>query len=746
MAMDARAKIGLIGDDLSPALFRAAKLDPVRLAADRAIPTPFADGRGLTPHLHWRARAYLEQILALRDEVVGFVLSHVDAVVPQLFAALRELPEIGLDGDRLFFCDLPRLDRPASRAYGLARLKELRQWIAECGFACTDEALADAIREQDIRSTLLPSGDPGEAVLLTGSPDCESWIGEALRAGGVTPIPLEARLPPADPALPPLESLLVQALHWPGGSFAGAERKRAWLDAGIDRHRPVAVVHIVAPQDEEAAWCATPFAQLCGERALPFLSIRIPASGSLDEAASHLTRFARTREAGTGESHSPAPRETARPLPPARTPRPRERSRKSLASVADFGAYQKEWFARIRERAAAGEPLALVNANAPQEILRTLDIPFVVNQWWASIVAAKQQSPRYAGLLRARGYPDDVEAYSAQGLAALFDGDEALAPWGGLPRPTMLHAMPESDPTRMLFDLWAEASGASLHLYERSVESRWTLPMEWWHLLPDDWEAALEPARLDLMTEDLRQAIARLEQETGRIFDEGRFVEIMDLVNEQEDYYRRTRDLIATAPRAPVGVVDTMPATMVPQWHRGTSWARDAARAFFEEVSARVESGQACCPKERLRLMWVGRGMWSDMGFYQRWEESHGAVFVWTMYLGLAADGYIRRFDRGQDPLRALAARFVTMGDELRMPSWAGAWHVKEARFHRVDGAIAIDDADPFVLRALEQSGIPVLKLPMGNYQVEESGDTDRLVRDFLDTLPVPGPLPGSGV
>ena len=40
--------------------------------------------------------------------------------------------------------------------------------------------------------------------------------------------------------------------------------------------------------------------------------------------------------------------------------------------------------------------------------------------------------------------------------------------------------------------------------------------------------------------------------------------------------------------------------------------------------------------------MWVGRGLWSDMGFYQQWEESHGAVFVWSMYLALAADGYIR--------------------------------------------------------------------------------------------------------
>jgi len=155
---------------------------------------------------------------------------------------------------------------------------------------------------------------------------------------------------------------------------------------------------------------------------------------------------------------------------------------------------------------------------------------------------------------------------------------------------------------------------------------------------------------------------------------------------------------------------------MVPQWHRGTTWARDAARAFYEEVAARVSNGLAAVPNERVRLMWVGRGLWSDMGFYQKWEESHGAVFVWSMYLALAADGYIRSTEGGRDPMRALAARFLTMGDELRMPTWAGPWHVHEAHSHRVDGAVALRDADPFVVRALREGGIPVLELSLDNF------------------------------
>ncbi|MBK9009698.1 MAG: 2-hydroxyacyl-CoA dehydratase [Novosphingobium sp.] len=365
----------------------------------------------------------------------------------------------------------------------------------------------------------------------------------------------------------------------------------------------------------------------------------------------------------------------------------------------------------------------MANANAPQEILRALDVPFVVNQWWASIVAAKQQSRRYQGLLRAHGYPADVEAYSAQGLAAAFDNDAENAPWEGLPRPNFVHAVVSSDPTLKLFEEWAGQTGADCYIYERTIDPRPDLYSDWWVQLPGNWEQAVEAERVDLMVDEMREVIARIEAKTGRTFSPQRFAEVMDLVNEQETYYRLTRDLVARTIPAPIGVVDSMPATMVPQWHRGTEWARDAARDFYEEVKARVDAGLPACPNERIRLMWVGRGLWSEMGFYQKWEESHGAVFVWSMYLALAADGYIRDLSQGGDPLRALASRVVCMGDELRMPTWAGPWHVHEAQTHAVDAAVALQDADPFVVRALRAAGVPVLELTADNFNREGEDD-----------------------
>jgi hypothetical protein len=479
--------------------------------------------------------------------------------------------------------------------------------------------------------------------------------------------------------------------------------------------------------DEAAPWDVAAI-----RRGLPagvrFEALRCPSLP--DAATSESLRAAIEGSVAAATGPTPAKASGQRPAPP-----PPARSRKSLTSTADANAYQREWFAGVREAVAGGAPFAVVNANAPQEILRALDIPFVVNQWWASIVAAKQQSRRYQGLLRTHDYPGDVEAYSAQGLAAAFEDDTGNAPWGGLPKPDFVHAVASSDPTAKLFEEWARQTGADLFVYERTIDPRPDLFSDWWQQLPARWDSVLEDERVDLMLDEIRAVIAQIEARTGRTFDAERFAAVMDLVNEQEDYYRRTRNLIARSVPAPIGVVDQMPAPMVPQWHRGTVWARDAAKALYEEVKARAEAGQGVCAEERVRLMWVGRGLWSEMAFYQKWEDSHGAVFVWSMYLALAADGYIRDLSGGRDPLRALASRVICMGDELRMPTWAGPWHVHEAQTHQVDGAVALADADPFVVRALRAAGIPVLELATDNFnrESEDGAAIDAAITSFIE-------------
>lgn len=729
-----------LGWDIPRELIDAYGIAPVRLVPgdhDRSVIEQLV-GRGEMPE---RSIALLAAIAAIPDSD-ALLISHADADQPQIFATLREIGRTGvLPLPPIAFLDLLTIDREPTRRYNEVRLAQVQAWLRARGNAPDFEtAIANGSKIRALLTglnALRPrlSGSEAHALfaaaailspqeLLTILPDLHREI--AGRPAPASPTVLLSGVEIENLAvieqieathgvvigedhgwgesrLAPLEKFSRWTLSPTAGPFASRKERAQRLATRISTLGPDVVVHYQGDMADSAAWEA----------------------GAIRDAVPTGIRFA------------VYPERKAKPTEPAGGTRPAApaRSRKSLDVIARFGAYQRDWFASIRAQAAAGETFAAVNANAPQEMLRALGIPFVVNQWWASIVAAKQQSRRYAGLLEAAGLPSEAEAYSAQGVAAALDHDADQAPWGGLPKPDVLGVVTHTDAGSKLFEAWSNLTGARLQCFQRSVDCRWDLPIDWWDGLAEDWDHFIEPERLDLFENELRLAIAELETISARTFDPARLEAVMTLVNEQEDYYRETRDLVARSVPAPISVVDQMPATMVPQWHRGTDWGRDAARDFYDEVANRVADGEAACPNERTRLMFVGRGVWGDMGFYQRWEESHGAVFVCSMYLSLAADGYIRRHDRGRDPLRALAARFVTMGDELRMPTWAGAWHVKEALLHQVDGVVALSDADPFVLRALREAGIAVLELDMDNFVRDPAAeaDLDRRVAAFLE-------------
>jgi benzoyl-CoA reductase/2-hydroxyglutaryl-CoA dehydratase subunit BcrC/BadD/HgdB len=778
--------LALVGVDVPAELIRAAGLLPYRLSAD-AEPAVGGDFPGQSP----RSKALLTRLSNDEALFAGVAIAHGCVEDAQLFAVLRELARLGRGAGRaVAYVDALHGAGAETARYNRARLDQFKAWLeALTGQSITRQALVaeisaanaqrsrlrqvlalraevqprlsgvqalDLLRavsrlpaeaaDQLIAATRLAAAPiAGRRVLVTGGAHETSAVYAAIEAAGCVIVgedhdwgePWAGQ--DVDEATEPLHALVTRWRSPVPSLPTASSAARAEALARQARARGVeAVLHIRFPGDESAPWDVRDSRKALNAIGVPLLTLKLDPRPTEDQVArlgDQLAAFFADPSSAQPVAPAAQPAAVAGALT-ARKPSPESagrRSRKALVSTSDFGTWQRDWFADVQRRAADG-PFAVVNADAPQEILRAMDIPYVVNQWWASIVAAKQRGRDYAGLLKAADYPADVENYSAQGLAAALDADTANAPWGGLPKPDILAVVPGSDAGSKIFEAWSRETGAELFVFERSIDSRWDLPIAWWSDLPERWEQTLETERLDLMTAQLEASIPRLEALTGRKFDPDRFVEVMRLVNEQEDYYRRTRDLIAATRPAPAGIADTMPATMVPQWHRGTVWGRDAAKRFYEEVAQRAADGEAACSDERVRLMWVGRGLWSDMGFYQRWEESHGAVFVWSMYLGLAADGYLRDFEGSADAMRALAARFVTMGDELRMPTWAGAWHVKEAQLHGVHGAVAIDDADPFVLEALERAGVPVLRLAMGNMSIGASS-AETQVTAFIDQL-----------
>lgn len=372
-------------------------------------------------------------------------------------------------------------------------------------------------------------------------------------------------------------------------------------------------------------------------------------------------------------------------------------------------AHQRDWAQGLRGRLAAGEAYAFANADTPLEVFHALGMPVVVNQWWSSVIAAKRLSAQHLQASEAAGFHARLAKYSALPLFAAMDGRPEAQPWGGLPKPGLLVARASADDHPLIFAEWARLSGAPLAIL--SAPGHPAPSPDWWTPLREDWEAEAGSDRLDLMAAEIADLTALAEQVAGRRTPEGALAGLMARIDVQERLFQDAAQIIAEAPRCPLRLSEMIPNVMIPQWHRGSPWALDHARRFRDEVAALVRDGASIVADERVRVMWIGAGLWFDTGFYSAFEDQ-GAVFAWSMYLPFAADGYLRA-DHG-DPVRALAARVIDLNEHLHLPPWAGAWHVKEAQRHRIDLAVIIVPASDrpsgygtrFIARALEAAGV----------------------------------------
>jgi benzoyl-CoA reductase subunit B len=414
---------------------------------------------------------------------------------------------------------------------------------------------------------------------------------------------------------------------------------------------------------------------------------------------------------------------------------------KQLESSRLAAEHQKAWFAALRSSVfEAGAPYAIVQADMPLELFSVMDVPVISNQWWAALISAKQLAGDYLDALTSEGYHDGLCRYCSLSLGCAIAND-GRAPWGGLPRPALLSARLTCDCIQRVFETWAAILGAPFFPLDNPGAS--VLPPRWWELSRHRWHELYEPGRLDFMVKELKRLARDVSRLSGARFDLERLGHLMTSVNRQEEYFDEARELICHAPKTPVRLQEQISNVMTTQWQRGSEWAVSHARAFRDEVQTRVDAGIAAVPNERLRLMWIGAGLWHDTSFYTDFEASHGAVFVWSMYLAFGPDGYIRY--GLEDPVRALASRIVSMNEQLHNPPWANEWMVDQAKRHRIDAALILVPTGTrpsatgsfFIQRALEEADIPTLLV--WTDMVDPRGWQPQQMRErvavFLDTL-----------
>jgi benzoyl-CoA reductase/2-hydroxyglutaryl-CoA dehydratase subunit BcrC/BadD/HgdB len=420
-------------------------------------------------------------------------------------------------------------------------------------------------------------------------------------------------------------------------------------------------------------------------------------------------------------------------------PSANQRSRKTLACTAEASAFQKQFVQELKRRVVEeGEPFAIVQADTPHEIFHAMDIPIITNQWWSAYISAKQLSAQYFDAMVDAGYPANSCKYCSLGFACTLANDPATAPWGGLPPPTVLVARLTCDCIQHVFAQWAKAMGTEFFPMEAPAWEH--KDPKWFDRSFSEWEDVYQPDRIALMVSEMRDLIDLLERRTGRKFDEEKFHYLMERINEQEGYIWEAAQAIGKARRCPVSIAEQMPNTMIPQWHRGSDWAVAHAKKFRDEVMERIDQGLGASSNERLRLMWIGAGVWHDPGFYQALEDTLGAVFVWSMYMPFAGPAYRR--DLKGDPMAALASRVASMNEVLHLPPWMNNWMASEADRCGIDAAVLLLPPDNRLSQSgarltalsLEAAGVPVLMIDADMVDAK-IWDHDRMVGMVADFL-----------
>jgi len=387
-----------------------------------------------------------------------------------------------------------------------------------------------------------------------------------------------------------------------------------------------------------------------------------------------------------------------------------------LEVSAHAKARMKHWFNDFRTRSMeSGEPYVIASAVSPHEIFHTMDVPVVTNTWYSSIISAKRQSPYYFDLMEKLGYHSDLPRYLSLPMMTTLDNDPERAPYGGLPKPALILDRLRGDYAQRITSKWASAFGCEAFFLDATAQTE--LIPNWWELAQRDWETLYESHRLDYQVEQLKALIQVAERVTGRKFNYDDFEGEMHRINRAGENVERARNAIASAEKCPVTMPDQLSNVMAATWNRGSQWSVDHTKSYADEIETRVKDHAAICPGQKTKLLWLNTGLWFNTAFYRAFEESHGAVFVWSMYSNYLSDGYRKYFDK--DPLRALAARSMSMNEQLHLPPWMAGWILKQAEDFGASGAVMLtpvgDRLSSYGTRAcidmLERAGLPVLEL-----------------------------------
>ena len=302
---------------------------------------------------------------------------------------------------------------------------------------------------------------------------------------------------------------------------------------------------------------------------------------------------------------------------------------KTLTRYYLLSNYHRFWGKALRR------PLAWVTSGAPVELLLAFNIYPVYPEQYGALCSTRQASGALCQAAEAAGFSQDLCSYARSHLGSILHPE--LAPMKGLPRPDLLVAS-------------NNICGTVLKWYE-ALARHFQVPLLFLDtpFLPGE----LTPHAHIYVQEQLKEMISSLERLTGRRFNPRELQRRSELSNKAVGLWKEIREMCRVRPsplNGPDLFIHMAPIVVL----RGTGQAVDYYLQLKDEVSRRVQRGEAAVEGEKIRLVWDNIAIWTRLfGFFKTFTE-HQACFVTDTYTG----GWAVEMASG-DPLEALAATYT---------------------------------------------------------------------------------------
>ena len=328
--------------------------------------------------------------------------------------------------------------------------------------------------------------------------------------------------------------------------------------------------------------------------------------------------------------------------------------------------------------------IAWTTVFVPYEILNSMSVSGMFVEFFGAMLAGTGMSSKYLNLSESKGFSTDSCSYHRTIIGAAMDGL--------LPEPDVLigASIPCNGGVKALKRIG--------EIFDKDVFIL-NIPIE------------ITPDAVDYLTDQYKEMIKYVENETGRKLDYDKLKKTIKYNNQAREYLIEANNLCKNVP-CPANSND-LKNFIIYVLLQGTEESVEVAKLFRDEFKFRVENGLTGLSEEKFRLMWIQNRIQFKTDILDILEEKFGANIVIDELNHI----WWEPMDESQ-PLRSLASRMLT--HPIVGPAERRLEVITQlAQEYKIDGAVnpahwgCRQSAGARVLfkDALQKIGIPLIHL-----------------------------------